>query len=171
MDQAAEQPHSQFGDMNLVQLEHTFGFLAVNPSLTNTSILASAIGQFFSETTFTLPQVCAYARTSPFSTRHTTDYDLLIRLRSFSLGVKYAEPRSQPVAGRQNKTRIGVSARKLFRDSCFISELFRTCYWAGSCIRGIPVVFGTFEPIRIVVQAQSLFVLREPPGVSNVPKL
>ena len=40
LDQAAEQSHSQFGDMNLVQLEPTFGFLPVNPSLTDTFIVA-----------------------------------------------------------------------------------------------------------------------------------
>ena len=81
MDQAAEQPHSQFGDMGLVQLEPTFGFLPVNPSLSNTSILAPAIGQFFLEPTFALPQVRAYA----ISDKHEKVLDCRLLLLKYIL--------------------------------------------------------------------------------------
>ena len=57
---AASQAHGNFGNLTLLVFNATLGVIALDPSITNVSILSPAIGDLFSEDVFSIPQECAY---------------------------------------------------------------------------------------------------------------
>ena len=57
---AANHAHGNYGNLTLLMFNATLGVLAIDPSITNISILSPAIGDLFSEDIFSVPQACTY---------------------------------------------------------------------------------------------------------------
>ena len=57
---AANQAHGNLGNLTLLVFNATLGVIALDPSITDVSILSPAIGDLFSEDVFSIPQACAY---------------------------------------------------------------------------------------------------------------
>ena len=56
----ADQAPGTYENMTLLSFNATLGFIAIDPRVTNVDVLSPAIGHFFAEDIFSIPQACAY---------------------------------------------------------------------------------------------------------------
>ncbi len=57
---AADKVQGNYGNITLLVLNATLGVIVVDPSVTDVSVLSPAIGDFFAQDVFSIPQACAY---------------------------------------------------------------------------------------------------------------
>ena len=57
---ALDQAHGNHENMTPIPFNPTLGFIAIDPSVTKVEVLSPAIGHFFAEGVFSIPQACAY---------------------------------------------------------------------------------------------------------------